>query len=70
MVELSAVNRTVVGSNPTQGAKYNAALAHLVERLFCNQKVAGSIPACGTNYKSKSLPKLLLFLSTASIFRK
>ena len=32
-----------------QSCKDFAGIAHLVERLFCNQDVAGSIPAAGTN---------------------
>ncbi len=45
LVEQSAVNRPVVGSSPTLGAKkYFAILAQLVEHLFCSQDVVGSIP--------------------------
>jgi hypothetical protein len=37
--------------NNTPVRNKNAGLAHLVERLFCNQKVAGSSPATGTTFK-------------------
>lgn len=52
----------IVGSSPTAGAKYNAPIAHSVERLPCKQEAVGSKPAGGTTYRSKSLPKLLLLL--------
>lgn len=38
------------GSNPL--ARTNALLAQMEERLFCNQDVAGSIPAEGTKLLS------------------
>ena len=44
LVEQSAVNRLVVGSNPTGSAIY-AGIAQLVEHAICNRKVGGSKPS-------------------------
>ena len=50
-VELVTVNHLVGGSNPSQGAKYNALIAQLVEHLPCKQGVWGSNPHGGTIHK-------------------
>lgn len=47
MAEHSAYIRQVVGSSPTGPTKY-ARLAHLAERFFDVEKVAGSNPASRT----------------------
>lgn len=52
MVEQWIVSPQVRGSIPLVVArKFNAGLAHLVERLICNQGVVSSILAAGTNLK-------------------
>ena len=47
LVEQSAVNRSVVGSSPTRGAKYRG-MEQLVARRAHNPKVVGSSPAPAT----------------------
>ena len=47
LVEQSAVNRSVVGSSPTRGAKYRG-MEQLVARRAHNPKAAGSSPAPAT----------------------
>ena len=44
MVEHSAVNRAVVGSNPTCGAIYIASIAQQVEHFHGKEEVTGSSP--------------------------
>ena len=48
LVEQRIVYPHVRGSSPLLIAKFNADLAHLVERLPCKQGVAGSSPAIST----------------------
>lgn len=40
----------VVGSNPAIPTNFFAEIVQLVERLICNQLVAGSTPAFGSEY--------------------
>ena len=44
MVEHSAVNRVVVGSNPTCGAIFNASIAQQAEYFHGKEEVTGSSP--------------------------
>ena len=44
LVEQSAVNRSVVGSSPTQGAIFLRAYSSAVEQPAHNRSVPGSIP--------------------------
>ena len=39
-----------VGCNTYLRSQFYASIAHLVERLFCNQEAVGSSPAGGTIY--------------------
>ncbi len=55
MVELSAVNRSVVGSNPTCGAI--ASIAQQVEHFHGKEEVSGSSPLGSLNVL---LPRFLI----------
>ena len=51
LVEQSAVNRSVVGSSPTQGAIFIWAYSSAVEPPAHNRLVPGSNPGGPTTYK-------------------
>ena len=53
-MEQATVNRKVVGSSPTRGAKF-APIAELVRHLTCNQKIVGSSPTGGSIWLGSSV---------------